>query len=197
MKNKEPENNQFANLNHLHGKCQIMWYERYYDGPISGVLMYEGDIHFFTMIEEYEPTTEDIQRWREDDDDDSEDDFYKWYRKHAVYALSDDDKIRLVTLHALWQSHMGVHSDYWPIKGGTMHPRRKGDGRKVPALHYGPSGNRETAGLEYKELAAHWIMKYGKYSHKDKEPIGFIYHGQLYGGTVTANGVSVENEELE
>lgn len=184
-----------SNLVHLDGKCQIMWHNNYYDGPLSGVILYNDEIHYFSMVDEYEPTPEDMKRWNEAEDDDDDDfDFHRWYRKHGVYQLSDDDKIRVVTLHGLWQSHVGIHSDYWPINGRALHPRREEE-RKVPGLHYGPSGDRETAWNEYQALREHWEAKHGKFTHEGKTPIGFIYHDQLYGRIVDANGELVQNDD--
>lgn len=160
---------------------KILWHLGYYDGPESGVLLYNDELHYFKCIDAYDPHLEDP-------DDEDSDYTWGWYRKHAVYALSDDDKIRLVTTHALWQAHMGLHTDYWPLNGRGLHPRKGGD-RTVPCLHYGPSADRQTGWDEYQELKKHWCLRHGEFKLGDREPIGFIYHSQLYG-----NDEEVEND---
>lgn len=191
------QKDKFANLPHLSGKCQIMWHGGFYDGPLSGTIWYEGEMCYFRNFEEYEPTPEDMERWEksiEEDDDEDDFDFHRWYRKHAIYRLSDDDKIRLVTLHALFQSHVGLHTDYWPVNGRRLHPRRD-ESQTVPSLHYGPSGDAKTGFDECSFLRKHWVMKHGDFQISDKEPFGFIYHSQLYGREVTADGEEVQTEK--
>jgi len=142
---------------------RIMWHLEYWDGPQSGVLLYNNEIHYF-KVQSVGPVNED------------------WYRKHAVYEVSDDDKIRLTTTHAIWQAHIGLHTDYWPLNGRELHPRRGTQhGPKVPCLHYGPRTDSDFAWDEYRTLTKYWEAKHGAFALEGREPIGWIYHDQLYG----------------
>lgn len=153
---------------------KIMWHIGYYDGPLSGVLFYNNEIHYFKMTEEYglKPT---------DPEDEESDTDWGWYRKHAIYELSNDDKVRLVTTHALWQAHVGLHTDYWPLNGRSMRAKRD-ETRKVPCLHYGPRIDQTFEHCEeFGVLNKSWKSKHGAFTLEGKEPIGWIYHDQLYG----------------
>jgi len=155
---------------------QILWHLDYWDGPLSGVLLHENEICYFDLLEEFVSVAEDP------DDIDTEYDF-GWYRKYNVYKLTDDDKIRLITTHALWQGHMGLHTDYFPFNGrGIINKKLKDNNEgKVPNLHYGPTGRSDKAYEDYIELKEKWEQDCGKFEKDKQELIGFVYYDQLFG----------------
>ena len=150
---------------------RMMWHLEYYDGPMSGVLFHENEMCYFQMPDEHKHhmAGEEIKD--------------KATRKHVVYGLSDDDKIRLTVQHALWQAHVGLHSDYWPLDGRSLHREEEGVNRKVPSLHYGPRVDTTFLLQEYRQLKQFWMDKNGAYVVCDKEPFGWVYHSQLYGNS--------------
>lgn len=155
---------------------QILWHLGFWDGPLSGVLIFNNEMHYFDMIEEFEPVPIDP------DDEDSDYD-HGWYRKFGVYELSDDDKIRLITTHALWQGHMGLHTDYFPLNARTLRYSRIREKSKgsIPILHYGPTGKSDSSWQDFNKMKDRWESIHGKFEKGNREPIGFVYYNQLFG----------------
>ena len=157
---------------------QILWHLGYYDAPLSGVLLHEGELRYFDLLEEYEPP-----EMSEEEENMPMEEYWGWYRKFAVYELSDDDKIRLVTTHAIWQAHMGLHTDYFPFNARKLRRERikKKKDNEVPILHYGPTGRSDKAWEDCKELREKFESDFGKFEKGERAPIGFIYYDQLFG----------------
>jgi hypothetical protein len=77
------------------GDFALLWHSDFWDGPISGMLEYNGKEHWFEMIQENEST-----------------DAKQWYRRYAVVRLAADQLDRECKVHQDFQRHVGTHCDY-------------------------------------------------------------------------------------
>ena len=148
----------------------LMWHTEFYEGIRAGVLLCEDEMHFFRMG--IMPRSSGPTYPNPDD--------RNWNKKYDVYELSADDKIRLITSHALFQAHVGLHTDHWPFNGQNLHKTKSEErGPEIPCCHNGPRVDQTFRLDEYRELANFWEAKYGKFTFVDKEPIGWVSYDQL------------------
>jgi hypothetical protein len=73
---------------------KLLWHCGFWDGPLSGMLLYRGEMCWFAMIVENE------------DDDES------WYRRFAVIGLTSDQVADEQYWHDLFRTYVGTHTDY-------------------------------------------------------------------------------------
>jgi hypothetical protein len=156
---------------------RILWHLNYYDGPQSGVALYNDNLVYFDLFEEAEPKEVTV----EEDGEKFEELDWGWYRKFRVYELTNDDKIRLITTHALWQGHMGLHTDYfpWDARRARCSNLKTGESQ-VPILHYGSAGHRDAAWNDYQVHKNKFEEKHGSFEVVNAKPIGWIYYDQLF-----------------
>ena len=79
------------------GEVQLLWHCDYWDGPKSGLLLYNGKKHWFQVYQE---------------SDDS--DFRDYYRRFLIIELSEAQLKEEEYWHALFQEKVGTHTDYVP-----------------------------------------------------------------------------------
>lgn len=80
-------------------ELKILWESSRYDGPLTGVMLYEGKKHYFAMQKESYVETDSPE--------------YPERRRHFVlYALSDEQIHELTERHEEFREHVGTHCDY-------------------------------------------------------------------------------------
>lgn len=77
-------------------KLSFLWHCGYYDGPMNGMALYNGQKVWFDM------------------DEDSYDNIF-FMRTYKIYELSDEDIEELETSHARFQRDVGYHTDYGEV----------------------------------------------------------------------------------
>jgi hypothetical protein len=74
---------------------RLLWHDDYWDGPLSGMLLYQGKEYWFQMI-------------AENDDPD----LVAFYRRFAVLELTEAQLQEEHKWHTLFQEKVGTHTDY-------------------------------------------------------------------------------------
>lgn len=88
------------------GDVRLLWHDGYWDGPMSGLLVFQGEECWFEMVAESETET--------------------WYRRFAIVRLSPEQLAEERRWHELFQRFVGTHTDYSESgrgEAGTVHPR--------------------------------------------------------------------------
>lgn len=80
-------------------KAPVLWISGYYDGPLSGAVLLDGEVVWFSMIQDYEPTGEV---------DDYGDEVWAG-RRWGLYRITDEEFRKLVTDHFLFEHYVGTH----------------------------------------------------------------------------------------
>ena len=75
---------------------ELMWHSMYYDGPLTGVLRYEGREHWFHCVESEWHAKECQEGWR----------------KFVLVPIRSEDKPELYRRHALFENNVGTHTTY-------------------------------------------------------------------------------------
>jgi hypothetical protein len=73
---------------------RLLWHSGFWDGPLSGMLEYDGEHCWFEMFSE------------------NEDDEQTWYRRFVILRLSPDQLADENRWHDLFRKHVGGHTDY-------------------------------------------------------------------------------------
>lgn len=76
----------------------------YWDGPLSGLCLINGERYWFECIEEWL----DNNSYPEDDDDFEA----PWYRRYLIWKLTDAQQADIDARHAKFQRMVGTHTDY-------------------------------------------------------------------------------------
>lgn len=84
---------------------RILWHSGFYDGPLSGMCLYNDEKHWFRLHEENEDTGDRT---------------FEIIKPTPEQLKIEEDR------HALFQAHVGIHTDYdengkRPI--GAIHPQ--------------------------------------------------------------------------
>lgn len=77
------------------GAYQMLWYSGFWDGPISGMLSFQGQDHWFEMVQENEVFARD-----------------QWYRRYVVLKLTPEQLTKERQVHADFRRYVGKHTDY-------------------------------------------------------------------------------------
>lgn len=81
-----------------------LWHSNYWDGPLSGMCLIEGQKYWFECVEEWL----DNNSYPEDDDDFET----PWYRRFLIWKLTDEQQATIEARHAKFQRMVGTHCDY-------------------------------------------------------------------------------------
>jgi hypothetical protein len=73
---------------------RLLWHCDFWDGPLSGMLLYQSEMCWYAMIVE------------------NEDDGEKWYRRFAVIRLTSEQAADEQYWHDQFRQHVGTHTDY-------------------------------------------------------------------------------------
>lgn len=163
-------------MEQLEGTCQILWHQNYYDGVLSGMMLYEDKPCWFVECEEEEPQLVI-------DEDGDEDYEWTWWRKYSVIELTEEQTTHLFALHGLWQFMVGLHADYFPFngRGTTLLQMPSGIYRNV-SLHYGPYGDIQKSYEEMRKLREMFEERHGKLEPLKLDTVlGWITYDQLMG----------------
>lgn len=122
------------------GQTRMLWHSNYWDGPLSGVILWSGEKCWFEMHEE--KTSERLMSdkdWKEyldyckekyqevpDEDERMEYDRYRYFK---VYRLPSKTMDAIIHNHNLFRNCVGTHTDYDENgnrgKGATIFPKRE------------------------------------------------------------------------
>ncbi len=104
------------------GNTRMLWHSNYWDGPLSGVILWEGEKCWFDYAdEEYVEiplTEEELKEWAEYEgitvDEIEEDDKidYDRYRYFNVYRVPKEVMGVIEYNHELFRKYVGTHTDY-------------------------------------------------------------------------------------
>jgi len=104
------------------GQTRLLWHENYWDGPLTGVMLWEGEKCWFETYEddfvERPLTEEEIKDWadflkipvEEVDEEDKID--YEPYRRYNVYRIPKETMEAIEYNHNLFRKYVGTHTDY-------------------------------------------------------------------------------------
>ena len=104
------------------GETRILYHLNYWDGPISGVCLYNGQRCYFNTIdevtEEYLMSDKDWEDWcmwqlsigKEIDPDDRTE--INWYRIFAIYETPKEDIEILDENNNMFCKYVGTHNNY-------------------------------------------------------------------------------------
>lgn len=97
----------YRNLTQIDEKdVKLLWHNAYYDGPLSGILLYRSKMHWFQI---FEPLRTDEVRNRVDKEGVIWSDHFTRY---LVVELSEEQVKEEVHWHELFQQKVGTHTDY-------------------------------------------------------------------------------------
>lgn len=73
---------------------RLLWHHDFWDGPVSGMVLYRGALCWCQMVAENDADAGD------------------WYRRFAVIRLSDEQQTEEQRWHELFREKVGRHTDY-------------------------------------------------------------------------------------
>lgn len=105
------------------GQTRMLWHNNYWDGPISGMMLWDGEMRWFQMFDEtWEECLIPGDEWKEwveyyrekyGKDPDEEDRIeHDRTRKYRVYVLPEEVKKAIIHNHELFRKYVGIHTDY-------------------------------------------------------------------------------------
>lgn len=102
---------------------RLLWHCGYWDGPLSGVCLYQGERCWFEAIDPFDEELDD----------------YVYPRRAGLYRLSPDELQVQEELHRQFQRDIGMHTDYdeheqRPFEG-AVRPRDEWKGFEVWLQH--------------------------------------------------------------
>ena len=104
------------------GNTRVLYHLNYYDGPISGVCLFEGKKYYFDTIDEvheeikmddlewFKYCVECLERGYEISPEDRIE--LNWYRIFAIYETPDNIMNAIEEDHQLFREFVGTHCDY-------------------------------------------------------------------------------------
>lgn len=139
------------------GSTRLLWHHSYWDGPISGVMLWNGEQCWFEqdgddIVTKIPFTDEERNSWtiacaKENYPVDEDDMFeYESYRIYNVYKLSPDVMEAIEYNHNLFREYVGTHTDY--DENGNRN-------------HYGVKSSK-THDLFYKNRSEHKVYELNK-----------------------------------
>ncbi len=105
------------------GQTRMLWHSNFWDGPLSGVILWNGEKAWFEMYDEkdVEILMSDVE-WKEwidyhkekygtepDEEDKIEYDRYRYFK---VYRLPQQTMNAIIHNHELFRKYVGTHTDY-------------------------------------------------------------------------------------
>src|SRR5258708_638105 len=106
------------------GQTRLLWHSNFWDGPLSGLMLWNGEKCWFDNIgervEERPWSEEEIKEWVDyktsisEEGDLDPDDYidYDRYFVFKVYRIHPDLLEHLEYEHSLFQQNVGTHTDY-------------------------------------------------------------------------------------
>ena len=95
---------------------KLLWHDNFWDGPLSGLLLWRNERLWFQMQEEYEPPggVEPVP--------------WPWYRRFLVIRLTAGQLGEEEQWHELFRRCVGTHTDYRhdeTTEPATVHPKEQ------------------------------------------------------------------------
>jgi hypothetical protein len=121
----------------------LLWHDDFWDGPLSGLLLWQGERCWFQMREEYEPP------------EGAETAPWPWYRRYLVIRLTPDQLREEEYWHDLFRKCIGTHTDYrsdGQREVGAVHPKEQ------HAEFYDPYSKRVPMDLTQNEVVG-WFER--------------------------------------
>jgi len=87
-----------------------LWHSGYYDGPLSGVVEYKGEKHYFDLLKEY--NSRKLRR--------------KIYRTFKLYLLTPKQLESMLYWHNEFRLHVGTHTSYSWNENKNIYKRELG-----------------------------------------------------------------------
>lgn len=81
-----------------------LWHSGYWDGPLSGMCLIDGQKCWFECIDEWG----NHNSYPEDDEEFEQ----PWYRRFLIWKLTDQQQTEIEKRHAKFQRMVGTHCDY-------------------------------------------------------------------------------------
>lgn len=94
-------------------EIRLVWAEDFFDGPIAGLALFDGQLCRFDLAEESDTPERD-----------------GWFRRYWVLGLSESQRSAARRWHSLFQTHVGKHFDYdadWNRDVSAIRPREEWD----------------------------------------------------------------------
>jgi hypothetical protein len=95
----------------------LLWHDDFWDGPLSGLLLWQGERLWFQMQEQYEPP------------DDADTTPWPWYRRYLVVRLTPEQLREEEGWHDLFRKCVGTHTDYQSngqrVEVGAVQPKER------------------------------------------------------------------------
>ena len=154
----------------------LLWHSNYYDGVLSGVVLYENKPHWIDLAIEddsgiYDESTGECTYGPEGD----------WFRKFWIYELDHNNCVRLFSEHGLFQGHVGLHTDCFPFHGRKSTFGVAKD--KLNPLHYGGvfgPDPTQTYWKIYEKSREMLRAKNGDFKVDECKKIGWVYYEDLF-----------------
>lgn len=92
----------------LTGEWRWLWHSGYYDGPLDGMVLYEGEQLWAEVAEE-------CQHWVEAPEDDEDHDVIStcgFYRRYRITRLTTEAFAETTRRHELFRQMVGHHADH-------------------------------------------------------------------------------------
>lgn len=112
----------------------LLWHSSFWDGPLSGMLLFNGERLWFEMV-------------AENDDED----LRGWYRRFAIVRLRPEQLTEEEAWHDLFRANVGWHSDYDMDAPGRCKGLRP---QEQWQAFYVPYGQRSPLNLSRNEVVA-------------------------------------------
>jgi hypothetical protein len=92
-------------------EIQLLWYDSYYDGPLSGILRYKNQIFAFQNCDDFENYQDMVHRWIDGFDID-------WARRFIIYEISHEEAEDELFWYGFFREYFGTHRDYFTTEKG-------------------------------------------------------------------------------
>jgi len=148
------------------GNTRMLWHHNYWDGPISGVILWNGEYCWFDQIEEVNIETPMNEKDRQDYIEYCEKNGYAWhehdmvdyesYRIYNVYRMPRAVMKSIIHNHSIFQEFVGTHTDY--DEYGRRHHNLKG--KDLMDLFYSGKTDKKEVNLDLENREVVGVFKY-------------------------------------
>ena len=115
---------------------KVLYHSSYYDGPLDGMLEWNGEKYWYLMYRDFPHTMENLE---------SDDEMFDGTRCYVILKLSDEEMEEEAIVHKLWVECCGngcydLPEDYKPIKPTklfyeTYPPHLRKEKKGTPIAH--------------------------------------------------------------
>ncbi len=148
------------------GNTRMMWHHNYWDGPISGVIQWNGEYCWFDQIEEVNIETPMSEKDKQDYIGYCDANGYKWhehdlvdyesYRIYNVYRMPRSVMKAIIFNHSLFKYYVGTHTDY--DENGKRHHNLKSS--FMHDVFYSGKAEKKEVNLDLKNREVVGVFKY-------------------------------------